>query len=104
MIITVVQFKLPEPVTRDQAKDIFLGTASKYREVEGLIRKNYILSEDGTVAGGVYVWKFREHAERLYNDQWRAFVTEKYGSEPSVQYFESPVLVDNVAGKIIQDP
>lgn len=104
MIITVVQFKLPEPVTRDQAKDIFLGTAPKYREVEGLLRKNYIVSEDGTVAGGVYVWKSREYAQRLYDDQWRSFVTEKYGSEPSVQYFESPVLVDNIAGEIIQDP
>jgi len=104
MIITLVQFKLPEPVTREQAKDIFLGTAPKYREVEGLLRKNYILSEGGTVAGGVYVWKSREYAELLYSDQWRAFVTEKYGSEPSVQYFETPVMVDNVAGDIIQDP
>ncbi len=104
MIITVVQFKLPEPVTRDQAKDIFLNTAPKYREVEGLVRKNYLLSLDGAVAGGVYVWKSREFAESLYDDQWRAFVTEKYGSEPSVQYFETPVMVDNVAGEIIQDP
>ncbi len=104
MIITVVQFKLPKPVTRDQAKDIFLATAPKYREVEGLIRKNYILSEDGTSAGGVYAWKSREYAQNLYDDQWRAFVTEKYGSEPSVQYFETPVMVDNAAGEIIQDP
>ncbi len=102
MIITVVQFKLPEPITRDQAKEIFLNTAPKYREVEGLLRKNYILSEDGKIAGGVYLWKTRDHARELYGDQWRAFVTEKYGSEPSVQYFESPVLVDNVAGEIIQ--
>jgi hypothetical protein len=104
MIITVVQFRLPEPVTRDQAKAIFLNTAPKYREVDGLIRKNYILSEDGNIAGGVYFWKSMDHARKLYDPQWRAFVTGKYGSEPSVQYFESPVLVDNMAGEIIQDP
>ncbi|MCG6881603.1 MAG: monooxygenase [Deltaproteobacteria bacterium] len=103
MIVTVVQFKLPEPITLAQAKDIFSSTAPKYRTVGGLIRKNYILSEDGKMAGGVYVWKSRNDAENLYDDQWRAFVMEKYGSEPTVQYFESPVLVDNVAGEIITD-
>jgi len=103
MIVTVAQFRLPEPITLGQAKDIFSSTAPKYRTVEGLIRKNYILSEDGKIAGGVYVWKSRNDAENLYDDRWRAFVMEKYGSEPTVQYFESPVLVDNVAGEIITD-
>lgn len=104
MIITVVQFRLPEAITREEAKGIFLNTAPKYREVDGLIRKNYILSEDGKIAGGVYLWKSVEQARQLYNDQWRSFVAEKYGSEPKVQYFDSPVLVDNVAGEIITEP
>jgi hypothetical protein len=81
-----------------------LGTAPKYRTVEGLLRKNYILSEDGNIAGGVYFWKSRDHARQLYDPQWRAFVAEKYGSEPSVQYFESPVQVDNTAGEIVENP
>jgi hypothetical protein len=28
---------------------------------------------------------------------------EKYGSDPTVTYFESPVVVDNVAQKILAD-
>jgi len=96
MIVTIVQFKLPKPMTRDEAKEIFLGTAPKYGEVHKLIRKYYLLSEDGGTAGGVYLWKSRKDAKELYSDDWKEFIIEKYSSEPSVTYFESPVVVDNL--------
>ena len=102
MITALVQFKLSEPLTRDKAKEVFSSTAPKYREVHGLIRKYYLLSEDGGTAGGVYLWKSRKNAEQLYNDDWREFIMEKYGSEPSVTYFESPVVVDNLVGEILK--
>ncbi len=101
MIITIVQFTLPEAKTPEEARSIFESTAPKYRGVQGLLRKNYILSEDGKTAGGVYVWKSRSDAENLYDEQWRAFIRGKYGSEPVIQYFSSPVMVDNVAGEIL---
>ena len=102
MITALVQFKLSEPLTRDKAKEVFLSTAPKYREVHGLIRKYYLLSEDGGTAGGVYLWKSREDAEQLYSDDWKEFIIEKYGSEPSITYFESPVVVDNLVGEILK--
>jgi hypothetical protein len=101
MITALVQFKLPQPVTQDQATAIFSSTAPRYRDVPGLIRKYYILSTDGATAGGVYLWKSREDAERLYTEDWRKFIADKYGAEPSVQYFATPVVVDNVIGEII---
>ena len=42
----------------------------------------------------------REDAERLYDDAWKASIRERYGVEPSIEYFESPVIVDNDAGAI----
>lgn len=103
MITAVVQFKLPQPVTRDQAQEIFSSTAPKYTEVQGLIRKYYLLSQDGGTAGGVYLWNSRSDAEQLYTEDWKQFVLEKYGAEPSVEYFETPVIVDNVIGEILKD-
>jgi hypothetical protein len=103
MVTAFVQFKLPEAITRERASDIFSGTAPRYREVRGLIRKYYLLSEDGGTAGGVYLWKSREDAERLYTDEWRKFIVEKYGCEPSIIYFETPVMVDNAVGEITRD-
>jgi hypothetical protein len=103
MITALVQFKLPQPVTREKAKEIFSSTAPKYRDFPGLIRKYYLLSEDGVTGGGVYLWKSREDAKKLYTDDWKRFIADKYGAEPSVQYFATPVVVDNLIGEIITD-
>jgi hypothetical protein len=103
MITTITTFRLPEPLTREQARSIFLATAPKYRDVVGLVRKCYVLSDDGSTAGGVYLWKSRADADAMYTPAWRAFVRDKYGSDPSIMYFESPVVVDNVVGEIVTD-
>jgi hypothetical protein len=42
------------------------------------------------------VWESRAEAEKLYSGEWRQFVTEKYGSEPSVLFFDNLVTVDNM--------
>ncbi len=102
MITALVQFKLPQPVTLDKGREIFLSTAPKYRDFPGLVRKYYLLSEDGATAGGVYLWRSREDAERLYTDDWKRFITEKYGAEPSVHYFATPVVVDNLTGETLK--
>lgn len=103
MITALVQFKLPQPISREKGREIFLSTAPKYREVPGLLRKYYLLSMDGQTAGGVYLWKSRQQAEQLYTEEWRKFILGKYGSEPTVTYYESPVIVDNLTGEIIKD-
>ena len=103
MITVLVQIKLQQPMSRDKAQSVFEGTAPKYREVKGLIRKYYLLSEDGATAGGVYLWKSRQAAEQLYTEDWQAFIMQKYGTKPSVTYFASPVIVDNLVGRIITD-
>ena len=100
MMTAIVQFKLPNPVSRDKAQELFLGTAQKYREAQGLIRKYYLVSDDGTTAGGAYLWESQEDAERMYTPEWHEYITKSYGAEPQLQYFETPVVVDNVIGEI----
>ena len=100
MIVAVVTFRLPKPVTLAEATATFESTAPKYQGLAGLLRKNYLLSEDGTRAGGVYLWETRADAERVYTAEWRKTVEAKYGAPPSVEYFESPVMVDNRDGSI----
>jgi hypothetical protein len=71
MIIAVVTFRLPKPLTVAEATAIFQSTAPKYQGLAGLVRKNYLLSEDGTRAGGAYLWETRADAERVYNADWK---------------------------------
>jgi hypothetical protein len=103
MITALVQFKLPQPFTREKAREMFIGTAPKYRKTPGLLRKYYLLSEDGTTAGGVYLWESKKDAERLYSEEWGHYIREKYGALPSVTYFESPVVVDNLTNETVAD-
>ena len=54
MIAALVQIKLPEPISPEAARETFLSTAPKYRNIKGLVRKHYIISQDGTTAGCYY--------------------------------------------------
>ncbi|MES2257460.1 MAG: YdhR family protein [Pseudomonadota bacterium] len=103
MITAITSFQLQKPITRDEARKIFLSTAPTYQGVAGLVRKVYILSEDGKTAGGLYLWNSRADADAMYTDSWKAFVREKYGTDPSVTYFDSPVVVDNLTHEILSD-
>ncbi len=103
MIIVINTIPLPEPITRDEARMIFLSTAPKYQDVAGLVRKCYVLSPDGSTAGGIYLWDSRVEADAMYTESWKAFVREKYGAEPSLTYLECPVIVDNLSHEINSD-
>ena len=103
MIVAIVTFRLPAPKTLGEMKGVFQGTAPKYLNLPGLMRKNYFVSEDGLRAGGIYVWESKARAEQFYSPEWKSFVTGKYGAPPDIQYVDAPVMVDNAAGKITVD-
>ncbi len=100
MIVAIVTFHLPQPTTLAEITKTFQSTAPKYRGMQGLLRKNYWMSEDGRRAGGIYVWQSRADADRLYTAEWKAFVQGKYGAPPDIEYLHSPVMVDNCADTI----
>ncbi len=103
MITVIVEFKLPQSMTVDEARTTFLSTAPKYLAMPGLIRKHYFLSEDGAKAGGIYLWESRAHADQVYTEDWKTFVRGKYGTDPSMTYLACPVVVDNTTQQIISD-
>lgn len=103
MITVIATYQLPKPITRDEARRIFLSTAPKYQGVPGLVRKYYVLSQDGSSVGGIYLWNSRAEADAMYTESWRAFVREKYGTDPSLTYLDSPVVVDNLTDEILSD-
>jgi len=43
MITVITTFRLPAPVSRQEARRIFLSTAPNYQGVAGLHRKSYVL-------------------------------------------------------------
>jgi hypothetical protein len=98
MITAIVRFQMPEGTTLEEATKMFEASAPNYRGLDGLVRKYYLYGE-GASAGGAYLWESREQAEKVYTAEWKAMMKERYGMEPTVEFFDSPVIVDNTTGQ-----
>jgi hypothetical protein len=94
MITALVRFRLPQGTSRDDAKAMFEKSAPNYRGIPGLVRKYYLYGDDQT-GGGVYLWSSREVAERFYSDSWKNTIAQRYGAQPEILFFETPVIVEN---------
>jgi hypothetical protein len=101
MITAIVRFKLPATVDIREASELFRGSAPKYKGLPGLIRKYHLFDPETRTGGGCYLWENREAAERVYTSEWRKMIAERYGAQPEISFFETPVIVDNTLGKTI---
>lgn len=101
MITVIVKFQFEAEATIESATAIFRSTAARYLGMSALIRKYYIFNPETRKGGGCYLFTDRAKAEQVFDDKWKAFVTEKYGSSPEVVFFETPVVVDNLSNEII---
>ncbi len=101
MITAIVQFKVAD-ADRDQVVENMKMVAPKFENMPNLLRKNFLFDEERGIGGGVYTWESREAAEAVYAEggPWREAIRNLYGVDPEISYFETPVIVDNVMGKI----
>lgn len=102
MITAIVRFKLPPTVKLQDAAELFKGSAPKYRALPGLVRKYYLYNQSG-IGGGVYLWESRAAAGRVYTAEWKKMIADRYGAEPEITYFDTPVVVDNAIDQIQVD-
>ena len=100
MIIAIVTFPLGRGKPLPDIQRQFEESAPRFQTIPGLIRKNYLYDPATGVAGGSYLWQSRAAAETYYTPGWSERMASTFGQAPIVQYFESPVQVDNVAGTI----
>lgn len=100
MIVVRVQFPVNVADKEDFIKKM-AGTTPKYEGLAGLIRKYYVMTEEGQNAGGIYLWESKARAEAWYNDDWLQYMTEAWGEPPLIEYLECPIVVDNELAKVI---
>ena len=102
MITAVVTYKHKGgPATKEQIA-ASQKAAESFRDIPGLIRKNFLYDPEKGQGGGAYTWPSVEAAQRGHDAAWRAKIREMYGSDPVIRYFETPVLVDNVVNDTIE--
>lgn len=102
MITVVVQFKLPDDTRAEEANARYRTTAPRFQSIPGLIRKYYLFDEESGKGGGCYLFETRAAAEATFGQEWRKRISAMYG-EPDVQYFDTPFIVDNLSGEIVEN-
>ncbi|MBF9029755.1 monooxygenase [Rhodobacterales bacterium HKCCE3408] len=95
MITEIVTFAIPEGMDRERVVSLFEESAEIWRAHRKLHRKNYLYDPEKGIAGGVYTWDSVADAKEAHGDAFVARVAETFGSRPSFQYFETPIVVQN---------
>jgi len=101
MITAVVSAPLPEGFTYEKYAENVARIADGFRTVPGLIRKNFLYSEAARKGGGVYLWETREAAEECYAGVWRDNFRNTFGVDPQIDFYQTPVVVDNKVGEVL---
>ena len=95
MIIAHVRFPVPA-TNRAEFEQKLHASIVKYEKLDGLIRKYYIMTEDGKTAGGIYLWETKAKAQAWYTDEWAKNMTAAWGQAPMLEYLDCPIVVDSV--------
>jgi len=101
MITVITLFAVPATMNASEMRAAFAQAAPGFRKVPGLIRKQFLLSDDGRTAGGVYLWEQEEAARSFMQQRVAPMIREKYQVEPTIEFYHSPVLVDNGAPQAV---
>jgi hypothetical protein len=103
MITSITRFQLPPGVSTEVVKKGFLQVAPHFKNPSGLLRKYFLVSQDGKHGGGVYLWKSMEQARTFSEGVLRSMIRDKFQVEPSIEYYDAPVIVDNTTSEIIAE-
>ena len=98
MITAIVLYDLPASIGLEECRRHFAEIAPDFLKIPGFLRKQFFCARNGRVAGGAYLWETQEAAERFYSGQWRTGIRKRYGTEPSISYFETVALADKATG------
>lgn len=102
MITEYVLFDLPRGMSRQEVIDGMHEAAPRWQKEPRLIRKTFLYDPQAGQAGAYYLWNDRASAEAAHDEAWRQRIRSTYGSEPQIRYFETPLIVDNTRGQLIE--
>jgi hypothetical protein len=102
LITEIVLFKLPAGMTREDYHRRARESAPAWGANPTLVRKNYLYDAERGYGGGAYLWPSVAEAQKWHGDAFKQRIKELYGSEPTFTYYETPIVVDNVARRIVE--
>ena len=101
MISEYVLFDLPVGISREKVVKDMEDIAPHWRKNPDLIRKTFLYDPGKNQGGALYTWHNREAADKAHDAAWRQRLMETYGTEPTIRYFETPLIADNALEAIV---
>ena len=101
MITEIVSWRLPDGMTRAEVTAKLRASVPIWQANPDLVHKAFLYDEASRRVGGVYLWKSLEAARQAHGPAFQERISSVYGAKPEFQYFESPIVIDNAAGQVI---
>jgi hypothetical protein len=101
MICEIVRFAVRPGMTRQEIIEDARTVVERWQGEGDLIRKHFLF-DGGKESLGIYLWKNREAAEAAHNEAWRQRVKDVHGSEPTIEYHDTMMIIDNPAGTVTE--
>jgi hypothetical protein len=89
---TLVLVATPPGTGKASLKQAFEASVPVYRKIPGLLRKYFIVTDDGRF-GGIYLWKDQASAQQWFTEAWKERVLKTYGSAATLEWFDTPILL-----------
>lgn len=102
MIVELVTFDAPPGADWDAILADARATIPRWRANGDLVRKHYLLSDDGRRCAGLYIWPDRATAQAAHDAAWCAAVEKRTGAPPTIAYFDLMMILDNAAGHVTE--
>ena len=97
MITAIVHWRADEGISREELLTRFRKSIPVYKGREHLLRKYICFDMEAHRGLGVYLWDDRAAADAFYEIA-RPMIKEETGYDPVVEFFDTPIIVDNVTG------
>ena len=94
--IVITRFA-PLELTPQQVLGLYEDSVPRFASREDLAGKAYLLGRDGRSGGAVYFWRSEQAPGAVFDEGWRARVRERYGVEPEVNIYDSPIRLGFLA-------
>ena len=101
MICEIVRFEVKPGTTREEVLADARTVAERWQSEKELVRKHFLFDGDQDVRG-VYFWHSREDADAAHNEVWRQRCKDVHGSTPTIEYFDTVMIVDNTDGSVTE--
>ena len=103
MITEIVLWRMPDGMSREEILTKFKASVPTWQANPHLIYKAFVFDEISRRGGGVYLWNNVEAAKQAHGTEFQDRINAVFGAKPEFQYFDAPVVIDNVAMRVIDD-